>query len=301
MPLLTAEAEKLSLDDLRAGIVEEIVTTDELYSIMPFRPVGGKAYLYNREATLSEADFVDVGDTITEGAATFNPITQKLKRLVGDVDVDDFLDETMSDQNDQTATQISKKTKGIARKFARTMINGNETTNPKEFNGLLQLCVTAQKIEAGANGAALSFAQLDALLDLLKTPGQKAIVMNSRTLRSYNTLCRALGGTTPEHINWPGVVGPIPAYRGFPILKNDYVPTNQVQGGSGAVCTTVFGAVLNEEEGLCGIHTRKNMGIHYKLIGTVQNKDATRHRLRWYAALALHSTLALAQIYGVNN
>ena len=36
-------------------------------------------------------------------------------------------------------------------------------------------------------------------------------------------------------------------------------------------------------------------------IGTVQNKDAWRWRVKWYAALALKSTKSLARLNGVTN
>lgn len=301
MPLLTAQAEKLSLDDLRSGIIDEIVTTDELFQIMPFRPVDGKAYVYNREETLVEGDFVDTNDNINEGAATFTEVTQKVKRIVGDVDVDDFLDEALSDTNDQAQIQISKKSKGIARKYQRALINGNETTNPKEFNGLLNLATAPQTINAGANGGPLQFAHLDALMDLVKIKsGQWVFLMNSRTTQAYAALCRAMGGSTIPTITLPGVVGPMMEYRGVPILKNDYIPIDQTQGTETAA-TSIFLACLDENEGLCGLNTRRNAGIFLKVVGPHQTKDATRYRLRFYAALALHSTLALAMCEGINN
>lgn len=301
MPLLTAEAVKLSLDDLQSGIVEEIVTSDQSFQMIPFKAVNGKAYVYNRENTLVEGAFVDTNDAITEGAATFAQITAKLKRIVGDVDVDDFLEETHSDVQDQAAVQIAKKSKGVARKWANTFINGDEVGNPKEFNGLLKLVVAGQKLEAGANGAALTFDMLDWLIDQVKTSGTLAFIANSRTIRSYAALCRALGGTTPEQVNMAGVNGTMTGYRGIPILKNDYVPVNQVQGTSGAVCTTIFLACFDENEGVCGLMPPTGAGVNVKTVGPVQDKDATRYRVRWYTGLATHSTLSLAAVYGVNN
>lgn len=36
-------------------------------------------------------------------------------------------------------------------------------------------------------------------------------------------------------------------------------------------------------------------------IGTVQNKDAYRFRMKWYASLVLKSTKSLARLKGVTN
>jgi hypothetical protein len=369
MPLLTAEAEKLSQNLLVQGVIENIVTSDQLYSLLPFTPVEGKAVLYNRELTLGSAAFVDTDDAISESAATFTPVTEKLRRIVSDVDVDDFLQGTMSDQQDQTAVQIAKKSKKVGITFADKLINGDNTTNPKEFDGLLKLLPSGQRIGLGDTAAvALAFDHLDQLIDKVKVGMSRVLVMNSRTIRSYFALCRALGGTDPLHIAIPGVTAPgLPSYRGIPILKNDYIPVDMdrtgavsealttawtastvtalgtwrkptVANGHVYLCTTagtthtveptwgttpggttsegggtvvwtcykasycpIIHMSLDEEEGVHGLIAAMQAGIEVKLVGPVQNKDATRWRVRWYTGLALKSELALSIAHGINN
>lgn len=231
MALLQVEAEKLTLPMLQAGVLEEIVTSDELFALMPFEPVEGRHLEYNRENTLGDASFYDVNDTLGESAATFTKIEQPLKRIIGQVDVDDFLQSTMSVENDQTAIQIAKKSKVVGRKFADALINGNTTVDPKEFDGLLKLVTdvgSPQWMDGG--DAALTFAMLDQLIDAVKVGMNRAFVMNSRTLRSYAALQRALGGTLPETVSIGGRV--FTTYRGFPILKNDWLYTNQDVDGT---------------------------------------------------------------------
>jgi HK97 family phage major capsid protein len=300
MPLLTVEAQKLSNDQLRAGVLENIITSDELFALLPFLPVNGKAYVYNRENTLGSAAFVDTDDVITEDAATFTKVTALLKRIIGDVDVDNFLEATHSDVTDQASVQIATKSKVVGRSYANKLINGDQTGVPEEFDGIKNLVAASQEFSAGTNGAALSFDHLDLLIDNVKVGQQKAFIMNSRTVRSYVQLVRALGGTNPEHIQLPGVGSPTVAYRGIPILKNDYQPINEVQGTETAA-TTISLAALDENEGLCGLNSSNAAGIDVINVGPVQNKDATRYRVRWYSGLALHSSLALAQVYGINN
>ncbi len=300
MPLLTVEAQKLSNDMLRQGVIENIITSDELFGILPFIPINGRTYRYNREATLGTATFTDTNDTITEDSATFTEITQNLKRLIGDTDVDEFLQETHSDENDQASVQIAKKAKVVGRTYADKLINGDETANPKEFDGILKLCPAAQKFAAGANGAPLTFDFLDQLIDLVKIGEQRVFVMNSRTRRSFLNLTRALGGTKPENIVLPGISGPMIGYRGIPILKNDYQPIDEVQGSETAA-TTVSLLGLDEVEGLTGMIARAQSGIEVEDVGPVQNKDARRWRVKWYVALALHSELAMACVNGISN
>jgi hypothetical protein len=300
--LLLEEAEKLSLPELKVGIIEEIVTSDQLFQLIPFRPVGGKIYSYNRENTISDGEFLDIGEDVPEGAATFTPVDQKLKRLLGDVDVDNFIDETMSDEQSQSGIQVAKKAKGLARKFANNMINGNETTNTKQFSGLIVIGAANAAQVRDEDNKALSFETLDWLIDTNKIDGQKVFVMNSRTRRSYGRLCRALGGTTPPMMSLPGVTGAMMEYRGIPILKCDWVPITQTNTSTGNnACTTIMLLTLDENEGFCGLASARDMGIRIKNLGELEKKDATRYRLKWYAASALHSTLALSSAKGIND
>ncbi|KKN73337.1 hypothetical protein LCGC14_0401500 [marine sediment metagenome] len=300
MALLKVEAQKLSNDMLRAGVIENIITSDEVFSMLPFIPVNGRTYRYTREATLGSASFIDVGDTITESAATFTSVSEDLRRIVGDVDVDEFLQGTHSDATDQAATQISKKAKVVGRTYADRFITGDNGTNPKEFDGLIQLCPAAQSFLVATNGAALSFDFLDQLIDLVKIGGQRVFIMNSRTRRAFINLARGVGGTQPETLVVEGIVGPVTAYRGIAILRNDFVPIDQVAGTETAA-TTVFLAALDEDEGVAGLMAQSQAGIEVEDVGPVQTEDARRWRVKWYASLALHSELAMACATGVNN
>ncbi len=228
MALLLAEAEKLSLPDLQTGVIENIVTSDEVFGLLPFEPIEGKFKDYNRENGLGDADFFDVNDALTESAATFTALSQALKRIIGQVDVDEFLEMALSDQQDQTAVQIAKKSKVVGRKFANALVNGNVAVRVKEFDGMRALAkglAASQNILAAAAGAAFSYDHLDELLDAVKVGDNPVFVMNSRTIRSYVKLQRALGGTTPETVSIGDRV--FSAYRGRPILKNDYMPVDE--------------------------------------------------------------------------
>ena len=66
MPLLKTEAEKLSNNDLVAGVIEEIIDREDLFAVLPFVKTEGKAYVYNRENTVSEGAFIDPNEAITE-------------------------------------------------------------------------------------------------------------------------------------------------------------------------------------------------------------------------------------------
>jgi hypothetical protein len=301
MPLLRVEAEKLSNNVLEQGVIEEIITKDELFALMPFKRIVGKAYLYNREKTLSEAEFLDPYDVVPEGGATFDEVVARLRILIGDVDVDNFLDETMDDTNDQTAIQVAAKAKGMGRKFQRTLAIGDSATSPKEFDGLRKLCsANDQILNAATNGAALTFEMLDALLRRVPL-GADALVMRGGTHDAVLAMLRNLGGTTPDHVTLPGDGISVPAYRRVPIIVNDFLPGDEVLGTSGASTCSIYAVRFNEADGVHGIYGGPSAGIRVAPIGTIQNKDAERYRLKWYCGTALKSTRSLARLRGVAN
>jgi hypothetical protein len=300
MALLKAEAAKLSRNELVRGVIEEIITKDSVFNVLPFVPVNGKAYVYNRENSISEGDFLDPNDTVNEGAATFTEVTTNLRILAGDVDVDKFLMETMGDTNDQLAVQIALKGKALARKYERTLAIGNSGSNAKEFDGMAALSVAGQTMTAGANGAALTLGMLDQLLDMVPN-GADAIVMRSGTIRAYKDLLRTIGGgTDASMLQLENFSRPMLTHNGVPILVNDFLPGNETQGSSSVTCS-VYAVRLNELDGLHGIYGGPSAGIRVEEVGTVQNKDAWRVRLKWYCGVALKSTQSLARIKGLTN
>lgn len=309
MPLLKDEAAKLSNNTLEAGVIEEIIDRDDLFSILPFQHVEGKAYVYNRENTLASADWLDPNDAINESASTFQEVVAKLRILAGDVDVDKFLQGTQSDTNNQMALQIQKKAKGVGREFHRVLAQGNATTNAKTFDGLAQLAKQAQDysatvggqqiITAGTNGNALTLTMLDELLDAVPN-GADVIVMRRGAIRAYRALLRATYGTDAVMQQLENFGRPMLTHNGVPIIMNEFLAGNETVG-SNANTGSVYALRMNEVDGLHGIYGGSNAGIVVENIGTVQNKDATRIRLKWYCGLVLKSTRSIAQLKGVTN
>lgn len=297
MALLKVEAAKLSNNDLVAGVIEEIIDKEDLLAVLPFSQTEGKAYVYNRENTISEGVFVDPNDTITEEASTFTEITTNLRILAGDVDVDKFLAGTMSDVNSQKAIQIAAKAKGLARKFRRTLAIGDNGVNAKEFDGVKALVDAGQTFtDATANGDPLSLAILDELLDMVPN-GADAIMMREGTIRALRALLRTAGGIEPQMIMMENFGRPMLTHNGVPIIVNNFLPGDEVKGASSTTCS-IYAMRLNEVDGLHGLFGGENAGIVVEDIGTVQNKDATRTRLKWYCGTALKSTKSLAALTG---
>ena len=296
MPLLREEAEKLSNNHLVSGVIDEIIERDDLFSILPFVGVNNKAYLYNREKTLGGADFLDPNDKVNESGATFEEVVAKLRILAGDVDVDKFLSRTMGDSNDQMAIQIAKKAKSVARKFHQTLATGDIAKDAKSFDGLPKLVTAGQTIDGGSN--ALTLTMLDELLDAVPL-GADAIVMRRGTIRAYRALLRATYGTDAVMQQLENFGRPMLTHNGVPIIMNEFM--SGTEGASDAAGCSIYAVRMNEVDGLHGLYGGGNAGIDIENIGTVQDKDATRIRLKWYCGLALKSTKSIARLKGITN
>lgn len=291
MPLLREEAEKLSENQLVRGVITEIIDKDDMFAILPFTRVNGKAYVYNREGELADAQWLDPNDTVPESASSFVEVTTKLRILAGDVDVDKFLAGTMSDANSQLAIQIAAKAKGVARQFRAALVEGDSTTNAKQFDGLKKLVTASQTLDAGGN--ALTFSMLDELVDAVPLKPD-CLIMRSGTYRAYLSLLRATSGTNAPLVMMENFGRPMLTHNGVPIIVNDYIAAADAS-------TSIYAARFNEVDGVHGLFGGANAGIVVEDIGTVQNKDATRTRLKWYCGLALKSTKSLAALKGVPN
>jgi len=300
-----AESSKLTQNPLIAGIIETIVTVNPFYDVFPFMEIAGNAISYNRENAAGDVQFYGVGSTITaKSAATFTNVTSSLTRIIGDAEVDNLIQATQSGLNDQRAIQIMSKAKSIARQYQQTMISGDGTGN--SFTGLLSLVPAAQKATTGTNGKALDFLVLDELMDLVKDKDGQVdyFLMPARTMRAYYALLRALGGAgVGEVVNLPGG-RQVPGYRGVPIFRNDYIPTNQTKGSASGICTSIFAGTVDDgsgKYGIAGLTPLQNSGIHVKDIGEKESADESITRIKMYCGLACFSELGIAMADGITN
>lgn len=297
MPLLQETAELLSSNDLAKGIVEEIIYRDAMFNLLPFTPITGKALVYDREdGPAVEADWLNPNDTFNEGGASFKEVVAKLRILGGDVDIDKFLDGTMSDRMSQKAVQIAAKLKTVRAQFQRQVAAGDTSVNPKGFDGLPSLVSPDMRLDAKEN--ALTFSMLDELRDAVKL-GADCFVMRSGTWRAIKQMLRATNGNTAELLIKSNFGMTLPAFDGMPIVINDFL--SKTEGANKNTCS-IYAVRFNEVDGIHGIYASGlPAGIQIEDVGTVQNKDAERIRIKWYAGLALRSTRSLACISGITN
>jgi hypothetical protein len=306
MALTLSEASKLSNDILLQGIIETIVKESPILRVMPFVEITGNGLTYNQEKNLPNIDFYDVGDAWSESTPTFEQKTANLKIMGGDADVDNFLKATRSNIQDLEAAVVELKAKALKDKFEDIFIYGDSVSNAKQFDGLRKLINTGtagtQLIAAGESGAVLTLSMLDQLVDAVKGGKPDILLMSRRSRRKINALIRASGGMIEsDRDSWGNFVQ---YWDGVPIGVSDWIlDTHTVASGvetvtTGGTCSTIY-ALQMGEGALCGLTAPGFMTI--EPIGSLETKDASRHRIKWYVSLALFSAIKAAALIGVQD
>jgi len=293
MALTLAEAAKLSNDTVLQGVIETVILDSPVLQALPFVEITGNGLTYNRENVAPTAAFFDVGDTWTESTPTFTQITATLKIVGGDADIDNFLLTTRSNVQDLQSAVISLKAKAVQRKFEDTFINGDTGVDAKSFDGIDKLVTGGQVATMGTNGATLSLAKLDELVDLVKGGRPEMLLMSKRTRRGLNTLARSTGGFLETDRNEFGQM--VQWYDGIPIGVSDHISDAKTVGTSND-CSTIY-AMSFGEGALAGITAPG--GLIVETVGSLETKDATRTRVKWYVSVALFNALKLAKLVGV--
>jgi hypothetical protein len=293
MALTLAEAAKLSNDVLLTGVVETIIKDSPVLQRLPFIEIVGNGLTYNRENAAPTAAFFDVGDTWTESTPTFTQLTVTLKIMGGDADIDNFLIATRSNLQDLEAAVVQLKAKAVRQLFETTFITGDVTVNTKSFDGLDRLTDAGQSISMGVNGGSLTLDKVDELIDEVQGGKPDMLLVSRRSRRLLTKLARNSGSLLETDRDEFGQM--LAFYDGIPLGVSDYISDTQTVGSS-TDCSTIYAFQMGEGA-LAGLTAPGSLTI--ERVGSLETKDATRTRIKWYASLALFNTLKLARLTGV--
>ena len=303
-----AESARLTQDDFVAGIIETIITTNQMFDLMPFQGIDGITLTFNREATLGDTDYFEVGDEAgvagKGGLAPTVTVQQSvsLTTLFGVADVNGLVAHAASNKNDQIQIQVQGKAKDAGRKYQNSMINGVNVAG--EFAGLKSFLTAPQTLAAaGANGDAMTLELIDNLTTLVVDRDNEVdyITMNGKQINKFRALLRASNGAMISEVLELPSGGKAPSYGGVPILRNDYIANDETIGTS-TNATSVYAGTFDDgsqKYGIAGLHSNNKMGISVEPVGRTKNKDEIGFHVVWYASMVNYSELGLAAATGL--
>ena len=280
---------------------------------MPFVHIEGNGLTYNREKALAAAAWhAPLGDWTTATAPEFDPLTATLAILGRNADLDNFIKQTRSNIQDIEAVVLELAAKSVRHEFERTFIYGTtgayltgQTVDANSFNGLIKniatMAASAQVIAAGATGATLAFSMIDRLIDAVLGGKPDVLMMSKRSRRKLNELARAAGFAIEAERNEWGTF--VEYWNGIPIVINDWILDTHTLLASletavtGGTSSTIY-ALRFGEGAVCGA---TNGGIQLERVGTLETKDASRHRIKWYCSMVDFNVVARAALIGVTD
>jgi hypothetical protein len=291
MMTLTEYAKGFSNEDIRRPIIEMFTQYSDVFEVMPFEGLRGAKYVGFREAALPQPVFRAINESSSSGHGTISPFDEATYIIDHNIDIDRAIQERHGPERRNYEERMGIT--AFARLWVDTFIKGDQSTNPRVFNGLN---VRAQKYgrlynnSTASGGAALSLANLDQFLNnLSKKSGTSYILVPFVSLPLWIQAARTTTLTGFVMQTWDETGMPKLSYAGHRILfgypKDDQVPVLQfnevANGGGSAVTASLYGITLGEGM-LRGIYVRNLLPED---VGLLEDRIPDRSHIGWDVGL----------------
>jgi hypothetical protein len=280
-------AKGFAREDIRRTVIEMFTQYSDIFEVMPFESLRGSKYTGYREAALPTPVFRAINESSSSGHGTISPFDEATYIIDHDIDVDRAIQDRHGPERRNYEERMGIT--AFARLWVDTFIKGDQSVNPRVFNGLQ---VRAQKFgrlfynSTSAGGAALSLANLDQmLLQLSRKSGESYVLIPFISIPLWIQLARTqtLAGYVVQTFDEIGKTKI--SYAGLRFLwgypKDDQVPVLQFNevgnGGGSAVTASLYGLTLGEGM-LRGIQVRP---LTPEDVGLLQDRKTYRTHIAW--------------------
>jgi len=296
--LTLLEASKLNnYTEFQSAVVEIYSGSSDVLRVLPFQDIAGNSYSYNQETTLPGIGFRGYNEAYTAAFGILNPVTERLVIAGGEVDVDKAIDKTMPG-NREVQEEMQIRALGLA--WTRKFIKGDQTSDPREFDGLQTRITGDQLLSAGttSGGAALSLAKLDELID--QCMNCTHLLMSKALARRFSAAARSssVGGYITFDKNEFG--RRVMAYDGKEILTVDLdntetaiLPYTEAAYTGGSTATSIYALSIGP-----GMVTglQHESGMEVSDLGELESKPAYRTRIEWMSGIMIQHGRAAARL-----
>jgi hypothetical protein len=305
MALTLYEASKINDGDVvRSAVIQMFADNSEILAAMPFEDIPGGSLSYNQEGTLPGVAFRGFNEAYSEDTGILNPQVEVLRIAGGDLDVDKAIIKTRGEAT--RSTHEAMKVKAMALYLTGKLINGDSTSDPREFDGLRNRITGSQLIANGSTsgGDPLSLDKLDETIDAVDNPTH--IIMSKAMRRRMAAAARnpSVAGDIRWELNEFG--RRVAFYNDLPILVADYddagsriidfnEASNNVTPGSSA--TSVY--VVSFGEGM--VTGLQNGVMEVEDLGEIDSKPVYRTRVEWLVGMAVMHGRACARLWSISD
>jgi hypothetical protein len=277
-------AKSFANEDIRRPPIEMFARSTDLFEAMPFEGLKGSVFSYYRTAVLPTPQFRGVNEASSSGHGVITPLQENTCIIDHDIDVDRAIVDRHGTERRNFEEMMGLT--GFGQLWATTIIKGDQSTNPRVFNGLQ---VRSNKYSrdnhnSTANGgAALSLLKLDQAIALVNKPTHIIVPYLSKSLWIQAARTTTLSGFVMQ--TWDEVGGAKISYAGLPLLfgypKDDHpymLDFNEVGNGGGSAVTASLYVVSLGEYRLRGLQLRP---MEVRDIGLLQDGKTYRTHLSW--------------------
>lgn len=300
------EAAKYAQDELERTVAKIIVEQSPVLEYLPMRTINGPAYRYNREASLGTIGFRGVNQVWTSDAGVINPMFESLVIMGGEIKIDRFEVEVMSNVMDLKADKYEMKSRQAGITFSEQFFEGDTAVDPYGFDGIRKRILTTgnQYINAATGGATLTLAMVDELIDTI-VGGPDALFMNKFLRRKMTALARASGNSETIMYNSIDAFGKqMSMYNGIPIRIVERMDDASTfldfdeNDGSGNMDTASIYAIKFGTEYCHGIQHMSMPSV--RDFGEVEAGPYHLGRLEWYVGLVVKHPRSIARLAHLN-
>jgi Major capsid protein GP7 len=292
-------AKGLAKEDIKRTIIEMFAQYSDIMEALPFENLNGSVYVGYRQTVLPNPVFRAINEASSTGHGTLSPFQEASFIVDHDIDVDRAIVDRHGPERRSYEERMGVT--AFAQLWVNNFIYGDNTANPRVFNGL---AIRSGKYSrtfhnsVAAGGAALSLGQLDAAINNVKEPTHIIAPYASRPLWIQAARTQNLSGFVMQ--TWEEIGKLKMSYAGLPFLwgyPKDLHPAvlqfNEVgTGGGGAVTASLYVVGLGEGK-LRGIQIRP---LEAYDVGILQDRIHYRTHLTWDVGLVDEHIYCLARL-----
>lgn len=296
---VTEYAKSFAKEDIRRPPIEMFARSTDFFDVLPFEGLKGSVFQYYRTAVLPTPQFRGINEASSSGHGIITPLQENTCIIDHDIDVDRAIVDRHGTERRNFEEMMGLTSFGQL--WATTMFKGDQSTNPRVFNGLQ---VRANKYSrdihnsTASGGAALSLLKLDQTIQQVNRPSHIAVPYLSKALWIQAARTTALSGFVMQ--TWDGVGEPKISYAGLPFLwgypKDDHpymLDFNEVGNGGGSAVTASLYVLSLGEYRLRGLQLRP---MEVRDIGLLQDGKTYRTHLNWDVGLVDEHKYCIARL-----
>ena len=170
MGVTLIESAKHSGVMLDQGVAKVIAENSPILDRIKNMQFQGSAYTFSIESAIPPAQWRGVGQNYTRGSGATVKVTENVYIMGNEVYIDNFELKVHANKLDLKARKFSEISRSLALEYNSNFFEGDTHVNPLQFDGLRRRLSGNQVISAGTNGAALTLAMLDELIDTVVFP-----------------------------------------------------------------------------------------------------------------------------------